>query len=556
MTEKQGRKSALVGSLQILRSTFNARHNQRGLEDNKDITNGRNTHREAHRSSSLPPITAGICHSSQRQPIVHTCRQSSMPLCQKNPLWKYNNINNDPQRLEISNSRLQTHDSNVRAQHRASCSHCLTGLECSSTKIVSRIPTPAKSPAGDLYSHEVYRKEGRRSVLSSLGRQCVDMNKDASTIYKTDLDKEEERKDFIRRSDTQMLSSERYMFDTDATSAPRFQIRTHHQRTSGIQRATTELSSKIFSNSMHSKNPTPVPCVTVLKAGRPCSLLADIDAKSRPATRLFNPISAFISRLETGAQRNDYIKNDDLSASGRSSGTVKVLLPSRKERIGYHTVPKGKLATHHHQLLETCQPADSKAKANTLKKGDKMEYVKKGLRWTNGFENLKLEIKAKNDAFKPPNPPKAPSRSATRLSPLPDTGNLRHRDQMGRMVSSRSHPTGFRSKLKKPGLTVHADWVSQVSESQPQQYWLGRFVTLVNAFHYEDSFHEPDIATGFGMLSSYSRPLGHPDSNEAGYRTKRAFMVLENVCMNDEASASLRKFRYEYIGKFGDGWMI
>ncbi|OGM40646.1 hypothetical protein ABOM_010455 [Aspergillus bombycis] len=552
MTEKRSRKSSLVGSLQTLRGTFGARHDQWGLEDNKDITNGRNT-----QSSPLPPsITTGICYSSQYQPIVHTFRQSFMPLYENNPSWRYNKVNNDPRGFEISNSRLQTHGSNVQAQHRASCSHYQTILGYSSTQIVSRIPTPAKSPAGDLYSHEVYRKEGRRSVLSSLGRQCMGMNKDSGTVYKENLDNEEERKDFIRGRDTQRLSSERYMFDADATSTPRFQTRTHHQRASGMQRATTELSSKIFSNSMHSEIYTPIPCVTVSKAGRPCNLLAYADAKSRPVTRLFDPISAFISRLETGAQRNDHIKNGDLSANGPSSKTVKVLLlSSRKERIEYHTVPKGNLATHHHQLLEDCQRANQKTIASTLKKSDKMECVKKGLRWTNGFENLKLETRAKNDAFSPPNRP-APSQSATRLSPLPDTGNLRHRDQMGRMVLSRSNLTGFRSKLKKPGLTVHADWVSQVSEPQPQQYWLGRFVTLVNAFHYEDSFHEPDIATGFGMLSSYSRPLGHPDSNEAGYRIKRAFMVLENVCMNDEASASLQKFRYEYIGKFGDGWMV
>ncbi|PLB50560.1 hypothetical protein P170DRAFT_148225 [Aspergillus steynii IBT 23096] len=97
--------------------------------------------------------------------------------------------------------------------------------------------------------------------------------------------------------------------------------------------------------------------------------------------------------------------------------------------------------------------------------------------------------------------------------------------------------------------------VLEVTEPQPRQYWLGRLVTLTNAFHYEDSFHQPDIATGFGMLSSYSRPLGRSDADLSDYRTKRAFMVLENVCTTDQASASLRAFREEYVRFHGDCWM-
>jgi hypothetical protein len=90
----------------------------------------------------------------------------------------------------------------------------------------------------------------------------------------------------------------------------------------------------------------------------------------------------------------------------------------------------------------------------------------------------------------------------------------------------------------------------------PEGYWLGRFMTLTNAFHYEDSFNEPDIATGFEMPSSYSRPFqGSDDGDMAGYRVKRAFMVLENLCVTEEASASLREFRDAYIRRFGDRWM-
>ncbi|PWY64759.1 hypothetical protein BO70DRAFT_366910 [Aspergillus heteromorphus CBS 117.55] len=107
----------------------------------------------------------------------------------------------------------------------------------------------------------------------------------------------------------------------------------------------------------------------------------------------------------------------------------------------------------------------------------------------------------------------------------------------------------------RPTLTVHANTLSQVWGANPREYWLGRFMTLTNAFHYEDSFQEPDVATGFGMLSSYSRPLGDSDGDLVSYRIKRAFMVLENVCVTDEASRSLRDFRNDYVRFYGGRWM-
>lgn len=126
-----------------------------------------------------------------------------------------------------------------------------------------------------------------------------------------------------------------------------------------------------------------------------------------------------------------------------------------------------------------------------------------------------------------------------------------HSQQLEKNIS----PGIPRPVLTRPS-TMRTDGVERVAEAQPREYWLGRFVTLINAFHYEDSFNEPDISTGFGMLSSYSRPLAHSHADQANYRIKRAFMVLENVCVTDEASASLREFRDEYIQKYGDQWML
>lgn len=95
-----------------------------------------------------------------------------------------------------------------------------------------------------------------------------------------------------------------------------------------------------------------------------------------------------------------------------------------------------------------------------------------------------------------------------------------------------------------------------VSEAQPRQYWLGRLVTLSNAFHYEDSFNAPDVATGFGMRSKFSGPRSYSAMDSSKYRIKRAFMVLERACLTDEAKQSFRVFRDEYVSQYGYRWMF
>ncbi|PYH47217.1 uncharacterized protein BP01DRAFT_364213 [Aspergillus saccharolyticus JOP 1030-1] len=52
--------------------------------------------------------------------------------------------------------------------------------------------------------------------------------------------------------------------------------------------------------------------------------------------------------------------------------------------------------------------------------------------------------------------------------------------------------------LDRPRLIARASSFTRVWEAQPSVYWLGRFVTLTNAFHYEDAFQQPDVATGLG----------------------------------------------------------
>lgn len=129
----------------------------------------------------------------------------------------------------------------------------------------------------------------------------------------------------------------------------------------------------------------------------------------------------------------------------------------------------------------------------------------------------------------------------------------RHKSRAHSMAQPQTLPLKETQPQEEDDESTHP--IHQVSQAQPTQYWLGRFVTLTNAFHYEDSFNQPDTTTGFGMLSSYSRPDGSAERNLANCRVKRAFMVLENACLTEEASGSLRAFQGEYIGVKGDRWM-
>ncbi|PGH11440.1 hypothetical protein AJ80_07119 [Polytolypa hystricis UAMH7299] len=118
---------------------------------------------------------------------------------------------------------------------------------------------------------------------------------------------------------------------------------------------------------------------------------------------------------------------------------------------------------------------------------------------------------------------------------------------------------GERPKSANPSrvpVSVRFEDVKMVTTAQPQQYWLGRFMTLVNSFHYEDSFSAPDPVTGYGRQTPISYLAG-PSAAAAtsdDRRTKRAFMFLERVCTTDEARASFIEFRNAYSKRHGDIW--
>lgn len=100
---------------------------------------------------------------------------------------------------------------------------------------------------------------------------------------------------------------------------------------------------------------------------------------------------------------------------------------------------------------------------------------------------------------------------------------------------------------------------SQVVTAKPRQYWLGRFSTLVNAFHHEDSFKEESGAvTGYdsSAASPYYNIFPSSSANTNDQRVTRAFAFLENACTTVEARISFLEFRDAYSKCFGDRWKM
>ncbi|RAK98002.1 uncharacterized protein BO80DRAFT_427683 [Aspergillus ibericus CBS 121593] len=409
--------------------------------------------------------------------------------------------------------------------------------------LYSRLPTPVNPPTSDLYSHEVYQQEGRRSVLSSLGRRFAGIRRqekgEACAEGTCTISSQQHQRDRMR--DESKPSEQK----TTGLPAP---LRTNKGRDServSLRRANVLPTTSTTSISRTHDSSNSRRSLPVMVAGR-------------PSTQIY-------SRKETAPDR-----------------------PVKQARPSPSSSPTCAIATDEHSPHSEQERDASKDCQPHARHPPQMPSGKvppKRIRWTSKFEDLRAEgpdkeAKDTREAATIPPEDKEGEKSLTpRTKPnadadlVPET-RLRHRERTERMVSSPrgqpSHPpppppplppSSSFSRIpsavsrRKPTLTVHTSGLSQVKEAQPREYWLGRFMTLTNAFHYEDSFQEPDVATGFGMLSSYSRPLGGSDGDLANYRVKRAFMVLENVCVTDEAGASLRAFRDEYVRLYGDRWM-
>ncbi|OJD18112.1 hypothetical protein AJ78_01830 [Emergomyces pasteurianus Ep9510] len=104
---------------------------------------------------------------------------------------------------------------------------------------------------------------------------------------------------------------------------------------------------------------------------------------------------------------------------------------------------------------------------------------------------------------------------------------------------------------------VNDDEIRTVTTAKPCQYWVGRFSTLVNSFHHEDSFkEESDVATGYdgSTAPAYFYISSSSTATLNDQRAKRAFVHLENACATTEARVSFLEFRDAYSKRFGDRW--
>ncbi|KAK2794162.1 hypothetical protein FQN52_009244 [Onygenales sp. PD_12] len=126
-----------------------------------------------------------------------------------------------------------------------------------------------------------------------------------------------------------------------------------------------------------------------------------------------------------------------------------------------------------------------------------------------------------------------------------------------------------------PSSTDSVEDIQTISTAQPQQYWLGRFSTLVNAFHQEDAFKtkSDSITINYTISSPHPHPRASPYPSPSSpkqqpthyiatsptatlddQRAKRAFIFLENACTTSEARKSFLEFRDVYTKRFGDRW--
>ncbi|PYI12074.1 hypothetical protein BO78DRAFT_66706 [Aspergillus sclerotiicarbonarius CBS 121057] len=364
-----------------------------------------------------------------------------------------------------------------------------------SSALCSRLPTPVNPPTSDLYSHEMYKQEGRRSVLSSLGKRFTGIRHQA---------KREGCSEGTHTTSSQQHQRDRMRDDSKSSE----------QKKTGLP--VPLRTSKGHGNervSLRRANMPPVTSTTSISRTHDSSN----PRRSLPAMVAGHPSTQIYSRKEAAQDRP--VKQASLSPRSSPIGAI--------ETDGH--------SSHLEEERNTSKDCQLHARNHPQMPSEKVPP--KRIRWTSKFEDLRAEgpDKEEKDAG--------------------EVATIQSQDEQRESLTPRVQPNADANPAPETRLRHTERTDRMVKEAQPREYWLGRFMTLTNAFHYEDSFQEPDVATGFGMLSSYSRPLGGSDGDLENYRIKRAFMVLENVCVTDEASASLREFRDEYVRLYGDRWM-
>ncbi|PWY69845.1 hypothetical protein BO94DRAFT_628416 [Aspergillus sclerotioniger CBS 115572] len=538
MPDRPSRRTLLGSPLQVLKSAFGGRHSR--FSGNPDP---QHRHRNSSRNHDVPNTQYSQPDgppSHNSQPTVTEASSSSPPTRALRSVRgeRVSRATMSPSTPDMKESFIQAeeggHDNedwiSVHHEEESPTQRELPPVQSTNRKIpsalYSRLPTPVNPPTSDLYSHEIYQQEGRRNVLSSIGKRY------------TGIKHQGERNAYLEGSHT--ISSQQHQRDGMCDDSRPSE-----------QQKTTSLRVLLRTDKIHGSERVPLRRTNVLPTISTTSISRIHDSgnprRSLPVMVVGRPSTQIYSRKEVAQDR-----------------ALKQASPNPSPS------PIGVIAADGHSSHSEEEQKTGEDWQPHARDRPQMPFEKEPLRrirWTSKFEDLRAQdsdnedkevrgaatTQSQDDERVSLTPQAQPNADA---KPALET-RLRHRERTDRMVSSpRGQPSSSSSSSSssripaaasrnKPTLTVHTTGLSQVLEAQPREYWLGRLMTLTNAFHYEDSFQEPDVATGFGMLSSYSRPLGGSDGDSEKYRIKRAFMVLENVCVTDEASASLRQFRDE-----------
>ena len=210
MAEKQHRRSSIASSLQVLgKSTFGGNQAWENNED-KDNPAWSDHQQTSHTCSinvttSMPrsnPISLSPpgerISSSHDNRAYQSYRYVSMPLPTEQHQYQHRHAPRESKelgpsgkpserseeksksrvrRFKLRAPRLSTPSKSSETATKPGPRVFSTQEYTTSFKSQSRIPTPTKSPDGGLYSHKIYQKEGRRSVLSSLGRRYTSLKK-------------------------------------------------------------------------------------------------------------------------------------------------------------------------------------------------------------------------------------------------------------------------------------------------------------------------------------------------------------------------------------------
>ncbi|KAL2837733.1 hypothetical protein BJX68DRAFT_219396 [Aspergillus pseudodeflectus] len=409
-------------------------------------------------------------------------------------------------------------------------SQTTVGLDRRSMIAPSRIPTPTKPPKGNLYSHSVYQTEGRRSVISPAKRRFIMGHQERANVRLND------------ENETRLSIPQAY---------PAAQRRILMFRKPAAQ-------YKDESNQQFVKM-TPTPTLAQLPMRK-----VRVGRTSDSSTQYLLP-----RYYQKHSQVFSIEATTEISSINAMASPKRVKLTQKFNDLKkLHETPRTKLPIPKQSSKDS--PSTPAAQRQTTQAAQTQAQVYEQAKENDApatyLANLQLQPARHTDVAVVT--PKATSNLLSKL-PLASTSSSGRRKTQGeKMVSAQLQPicphnvprsAAIPCRFSNPGksmLMEHPDPRPQVQTAMPSQYWLGRFMSLTNAFHYEDSFGEPDIATGFEMPSSYSRPFqGSDDGDLAGYRVKRAFMALENLCATEEASESLREFREAYIRRFGDRWM-